>query len=985
MSGYYTEGVAYTFDVIEYLKGSGDDQLSVLDYHWSRKRPECRERFGTEQEAIAAAAPELELGQRDTSIEGREAIIFLVANQHSEGSAYAYELTHADPARDPYQYRDPYVTSQPAWMPGAEVTSGEPVHGEAAGSLIFRSVTPDTRATETAAPTTLAELRTLVTEVVEDYRTGSAEHGEEDYYQCLLGKYRLQRTARWADEPGARRGLSVNSGAPAGTRITGTERWGSRPKEYMSGADAHLFSNQPAPFFATRPIPLGEYRFYHTGFDPNWLAICGGPDELPESLRESREFLVRVTAPEGVLHEAFFDPVASGDAVGAGGADGVLKPAAFTLNGSQTTMRRIEWESGRVVMRLEPHDSALADHHVDFISLDGSVALRLDFDDAVEATLGGTPALAWGVCNQPWSEGDLLMLRIRESEADLTGATRDADCPATATTQTPSGGTVPASPGGASPPAPISVPPPFSVPPGLEEQILRAAVIARVRLRSVSAPTQRGDKGIKCNFHYAYGWLAQSIITDVGAQSDEEGGYYYNNGIVYTFDVIEYLKGEGDGELVVLEPGFIRGPVECRDRFDTEEAALEAAALAVERRDTRWEDREAIIFVQANFYPNQDAAKGSYPYEFMLADPDSQSATITDKAWLPAAEAGGGAPVLGQAAGAMRFLSATPDSRVTEAAAPRTLAELRTLVAEAVENYRTGSAEHGEELYKQCLIQKYTAERWARWRLYHRIYHHRIDSGLPAGTQIIGPEILGPGRTTPPIGLKVGRDAHLFSTDPTMFHTVRPLPRGEYRFYHTGFDPNRLPICGGDVMPEAMRKSAEDIVEVTAPEGVVHEAFFDPVASGDAVGAGGADGVLTWAGFTLRHSTLWRATRNGCYTIIRRIEWESGRVVMRLEPDDNALASHHVDFIALDGSVALRLDFDDAAEATSGGAPALAWSVRNQPWSEGDLLMLRISRSEANLIGASGDAECPPPGPPAARPSATPSAPPGAVGTPTPP
>ncbi len=435
MSGYYTEGVAYTFDVIEYLKGSGDDQLSVLDYHWSRKRPECRERFGTEQEAIAAAAPELEEGRRDTSIEGRETIIFLVANQHSEGSAYAYELTHADPARDPYQHRDPYVMSQPAWLPAAEVTSGEPVHGEAAGSLIFKSATPDARATETAAPSTLAELRTLATEVVEDYEGGSSEHGESAYKHCLTWKYELEKRARRGQFLGEIH-FSSNSGAPVGTRIVGTERWGSLPKEYMSGADAHLFSNQPAPFFATRPTPLGDYRFFHTGFETNWLVICGGPTELPESLRESREIVVHLTAPEGTLHEVFFDPVASGEAVGAGGADGVLKPASFTLNGSQTTMRRIEWESGRVVMRLEPDDNALADHHVDFISLDGSVALRLDFDDAVEVSNGGAPALAWGVCNQPWSEGDLLMLRIRESEANLTGATGDAECPAVDTATT---------------------------------------------------------------------------------------------------------------------------------------------------------------------------------------------------------------------------------------------------------------------------------------------------------------------------------------------------------------------------------------------------------------------------------------------------------------------------------------------------------------------------------------------------------------------
>ena len=157
------------------------------------------------------------------------------------------------------------------------------------------------------------------------------------------------------------------------------------------------------------------------------MTICGA-DEFPEAMKTSFEVFVHVTAPEGVLHEAFFDPVASGEAVGAGGADGVLKLAAFTLNGSQTTIRRIEWESGRVVMRLEPDDNALADHHVDFIALDGSVALRLDFDAAAEATNGGAPALAWGVCDQPWSDGDLLMLRIRESEANLSGATGDADC-----------------------------------------------------------------------------------------------------------------------------------------------------------------------------------------------------------------------------------------------------------------------------------------------------------------------------------------------------------------------------------------------------------------------------------------------------------------------------------------------------------------------------------------------------------------------------
>ena len=436
-SGYYTEGVAYTFDVIEYLKGSGDDQLSALDSRWSRKQPACRERFDTEEEAMAAAAPELEQGRRDASIGGREAIIFLVANQRPEGSAYAYEFTHADLYY--YQRRDPYLSSQPAWMPGAEESSGEPAHGEAAGGLVFRSVTPDTRATETAAPTTLAEQRTLVAEVVEDFTTGAAEHGERLYRDCLALKYYQVQLDRWGLEY-RRKDYDMASGLAAGAEVIDPEIYGPNsgktnpPIEYMGGRDAHLFNTDPDIYHTERPLPQGEYRFFYWSAPFPWMTICGA-DEFPEALKTASEKFVHVTAPEGVLHEAFFDPVVSGEAVGAGGGEGVLKPAAFTHNGSQTTIRRIAWESGRVVMTLEPH-FALTGHHADFIALDGTVSLRLDFDDA-EATSDDGPVLAWGVCAQPWRDGDLLMLRIRESEGNLTGATRDADCPTTATT-TPS-------------------------------------------------------------------------------------------------------------------------------------------------------------------------------------------------------------------------------------------------------------------------------------------------------------------------------------------------------------------------------------------------------------------------------------------------------------------------------------------------------------------------------------------------------------------
>ena len=92
------------------------------------------------------------------------------------------------------------------------------------------------------------------------------------------------------------------------------------------------------------------------------------------------EWTVTVTAPEGTLHEAFFDPVTVGTAVAADSANGVLKPAGFTdANGASATIQRIAWEagtgeSGTVKLKLSPHDG-IAGHTLHFIALDGSVPL----------------------------------------------------------------------------------------------------------------------------------------------------------------------------------------------------------------------------------------------------------------------------------------------------------------------------------------------------------------------------------------------------------------------------------------------------------------------------------------------------------------------------------------------------------------------------------------------------------------------------------
>ena len=158
------------------------------------------------------------------------------------------------------------------------------------------------------------------------------------------------------------------------------------------------------------------------------------PCNYTPALEEEPIFSVTATAPVNAVLEAFYDPVATGEqALGSGNGNGLLMLGSFySVESNEVGIKRIDWSSGNVEMQLTPH-SLLPDHYIDFIALDGSVSLRLDFDDAMEVTDTDDPqSLSWGVCEQPWEEGDQLMIRISESGIDLTGTTNDAECAATA-------------------------------------------------------------------------------------------------------------------------------------------------------------------------------------------------------------------------------------------------------------------------------------------------------------------------------------------------------------------------------------------------------------------------------------------------------------------------------------------------------------------------------------------------------------------------
>ena len=80
--------------------------------------------------------------------------------------------------------------------------------------------------------------------------------------------------------------------------------------------------------------------------------------------------------------------------------------------GQRTTLESLNWEAGVVTMELT-HYVPLAGYRIDFIALDGSWVLSLEFDGAKANNETGT--FTWLVPDQPWQDGDQLMLRVRES------------------------------------------------------------------------------------------------------------------------------------------------------------------------------------------------------------------------------------------------------------------------------------------------------------------------------------------------------------------------------------------------------------------------------------------------------------------------------------------------------------------------------------------------------------------------------------------
>ena len=463
----------------------------------------------------------------------------------------------------------------------------------------------------------------------------------------------------------------------------------------------------------------------------------------------------------------------------------------------------------------------------------------------------------------------------------------------------------------------------------LEERIAGADVIARVRLLSVSGVAER---------------------------SAGETGYYA--ALEHRFNVLEYLKGSGGGELVAV------GSYSGRE-YRTSGGASGLAQDLLNRRDTRWDDREAIVFLRDShslMSSIQQADRywlGSITIDTTHNIEDYSIASRHAKRWLPAASAGGasgaasgsrapgGSGAKASSAGAQRFLLEAPTSETgargasgqAATASTITLADMKVKIAAIESEVAAGG---GSEAYRDCLASKYEWERKVRYRkeqlggVYYYIREdEKIASGLPAETlaytSIVSPYLQREyGETEPSdFGEFVlrGRDEDLFHPRwPGVARTARPLPAGEYKFYFATRGPGHVPC---DALPEDELQRIEAFVTVIAPAGAVHEAFFDPADLTPGAGFSTSSGVLEPAGFSI----------GGTAASITGLKWQSGSVVLTLAPYAS-LSGHTLDFIALDGSVDPSLPVSSATADSAAGT--LTWAVAEQPWRDGDQLMLRI-------------------------------------------
>ena len=380
VDGEYRAVHSFRFRVIEYLKGSGALEITV--------RTRTNGTRGTEAEALKVARDSL--AERDTSRDTHEAILFL-GERYRDGTAAA--IAESSQPEDEFQFllSGPYPplqytidTVNRVWLPSKEppAPAGTTTSSDTSALLFLTGNSPGA----TLSTISLGEIRSEVSAV--DALVG-AGGGTEEHKKCVVEGWQSEHLFAAFTGGGTfvpfifRHRLA--SGAPEGTAVVSSSMsMQGYNRSLIKGVDKDLFKpllddddDRPENGYTigeatARPLPAGTYQYRNTRQTYR---------QVPCNFVSDHHVIrnVTVTAPDGTLHEAFFDPVTDGSSVAADSSNGQLKPASFTdANGASATIQRIEWESGAVKLTLSPH-TGLTGQIVDFIELDGTASLSLKY------------------------------------------------------------------------------------------------------------------------------------------------------------------------------------------------------------------------------------------------------------------------------------------------------------------------------------------------------------------------------------------------------------------------------------------------------------------------------------------------------------------------------------------------------------------------------------------------------------------------------
>ena len=307
----------FRFRIVEYLKGSGDDELTVNLIAESPDGPFAGYRYVSS--ASPTPTPDAEdalrtaksrLAQRDARWDNREALIFLNPSTiPGESGAYEFAGRHATTVLYDYAITSEYNR---AWLPAtapskgavadavidSALASSEPHYltGEPfdAGQLqapgvVAESVSPPE---SSAAAISLSGIKSLIQ--ANEVMLAKGE-GVPGYEECVKEMFEFNSTYKEALPDPYIIERHIPSGQPEGyktwpmpSRYVGSpfySRW------WTTGADADLFifritedpDNDPATGYAwdeiaTRPIPKGNYNVFDKAQASSWAPCDYNPE-----------------------------------------------------------------------------------------------------------------------------------------------------------------------------------------------------------------------------------------------------------------------------------------------------------------------------------------------------------------------------------------------------------------------------------------------------------------------------------------------------------------------------------------------------------------------------------------------------------------------------------------------------------------------------------------------------------------------------------